>query len=193
ARLLVPGDFVHVGIGDIVPADLTLVEGDYLTIDQSALTGESLPVEKKAGEEVYSGSIARQGEMNGVVTATGMKTYFGKTAGLVEEASSISHFQRAVLRIGNFLIALTGVLVATIVVISMLRHDPAMETIQFALILAVASIPVALPAVLSVTMAVGAERLARFKAIVSRLVSIEEMAGMDILCTDKTGTLTKNE
>jgi H+-transporting ATPase len=193
ARLLVPGDAVLVKLGNIIPADLKLVEGDYLSVDQSALTGESLPVDKKAGDEAYSGSIAKQGEMTGVVTATGMKTYFGKTARLVEAAGTVSHFQRAVLSIGNFLILTTAGLVAIIVVAGLFRHNPLLEMVQFALILAVASIPVALPAVLSVTMAVGAERLARMKAIVSRLVSIEEMAGMDTLCSDKTGTLTKNE
>ena len=193
ARLLVPGDLVLVKLGNIVPADLKLVDGTFLSVDQSALTGESLPVDKKIGDEAYSGSIAKQGEMNGIVTATGMKTYFGKTAHLVEQATTVSHFQRAVLRIGNFLILVTIGLVLVIALAALFRRDPVMETIQFALILTVASIPVALPAVLSVTMAIGAERLAKFKAIVSRLVAIEEMAGMDMLCTDKTGTLTKNE
>ena len=193
AKLLVPGDLVHVKLGNIVPADLKLVEGAYLSVDQSALTGESLPVDKKAGDEAYSGSIAKQGEMDGVVVATGMKTYFGKTARLVEQAKTVSHFQRAVLRIGNFLILVTVGLVLLIGLAALFRHDPLLETAQFALILTVASIPVALPAVLSVTMAVGAERLARMRAIVARLVSIEEMAGMNVLCSDKTGTLTKNE
>jgi H+-transporting ATPase len=193
ARLLVPGDVVLVALGNVVPADLKLIEGSYLSVDQAALTGESLPVDKKIGDEAYAGSIAKQGEMTGVVTATGMSTYFGKTARLVEQAKTVSHFQRAVLRIGNFLILITIGLVLVIGLVALFRHDPFMETLQFALILTVASIPVALPAVLSVTMAIGAERLAKLKAIVSRLVSIEEMAGMDILCTDKTGTLTKNE
>jgi H+-transporting ATPase len=193
ARLIVPGDVVLVALGNIVPADMKLVAGDYLSVDQSALTGESLPVDKKRGDDAYSGSIAKQGEMTGLVTATGMNTYFGKTAGLVQQAKTVSHFQRAVLKIGNFLILTTVGLVLLIGVAALFRHDPLLETVQFALILTVASIPVALPAVLSVTMAVGAERLARMKAIVSRLVSIEEMAGMDILCSDKTGTLTKNQ
>jgi H+-transporting ATPase len=193
AKFLVPGDLVHVKLGNIVPADLKLVEGAYLSVDQSALTGESLPVDKKAGDDAYSGSIAKQGEMDGVVVATGMNTYFGKTAHLVEQAKTVSHFQRAVLRIGNFLILVTIGLVLVIGLAALFRHDPLLETVQFALILTVASIPVALPAVLSVTMAVGAERLARMRAIVARLVSIEEMAGMDMLCSDKTGTLTKNE
>jgi H+-transporting ATPase len=193
ARLLVPGDVVLVKLGNVVPADMKLIEGAYLSVDQSALTGESLPVDKKIGDDAYSGSIAKQGEMTGEVTATGMNTYFGKTAHLVEQAKTVSHFQRAVLRIGNFLILMTIGLVFCIGIAALYRHDPLMETVQFALILTVASIPVALPAVLSVTMAIGAERLAKLKAIVSRLVSIEEMAGMDILCSDKTGTLTKNE
>jgi H+-transporting ATPase len=193
ARLLVPGDVVLVKLGNIVPADLELREGDYLSVDQSALTGESLPVDKKKGDPAYSGSIVRQGEMRGVVTATGMKTYFGKTAQLVETAEQRSHFQQAVLRIGNFLILITLGLVAMILLIALFRGSSLISTLVFALILTVAAIPVALPAVLSVTMAVGASTLAAMKAIVSRLVSIEEMAGMDILCSDKTGTLTKNE
>lgn len=193
ARLLVPGDLVDIKLGGIIPADIRLVGGAYLSVDQSALTGESLPVDKKPGDTVYSGSIAKLGEMTGIVTATGMKTYFGQTAHLVEQAKTVSHFQRAVLRIGNFLILVTIGLVAMIGLAALFRRDPLIETAQFALILTVASIPVALPAVLSVTMAVGAERLAKMRAIVSRLVSIEEMAGMNMLCTDKTGTLTKNE
>jgi H+-transporting ATPase len=192
AHELVPGDLVLIRLGNIVPADVQLVAGGYLSVDQSALTGESLPVDKKAGDAAYSGSIAKLGEMTAVVTATGMNTYFGKTARLVQGAGTISHFQRAVLRIGNFLILCTVGLVALILVVALFRHDPLVETLLFALILTVAAIPVALPAVLSVTMAVGAERLARLKAIVSRLVAIEELAGLDVLCADKTGTLTQN-
>jgi H+-transporting ATPase len=193
ARLLVPGDVVSIKLGNIVPADVELHEGDYLSIDQSALTGESLPVDKKGGDTAYSGSIVRQGQMRAVVTATGMKTYFGKTAQLVESAEQRSHFQQAVLRIGNFLILVTLGLVALILLVALFRHQGFIGTLVFALILTVAAIPVALPAVLSVTLAVGASTLANMKAIVSRLVSIEEMAGMDLLCSDKTGTLTKNE
>jgi len=193
ARLLVPGDVVLVKLGNIVPADVELREGEYLSVDQSALTGESLPVNKKAGDTAYSGSVVRQGEMRAVVTATGMKTFFGKTAQLVETAEQHSHFQQAVLRIGNFLIMITVALVILILIVALLRGNDLVNTLVFALILTVAAIPVALPAVLSVTMAVGASRLAAMKAIVSRLVSIEEMAGMDLLCSDKTGTLTKNE
>jgi H+-transporting ATPase len=193
ARVLVPGDIIMVKLGDIIPADVKLLDGEYLSVDQSALTGESLPVDKKPADTAYSGSVVRMGEMTGLVTATGMRTYFGKTAGLVERAGTVSHFQRAVLKIGNFLILSTVGLVALILMVALFRHDPFVQTILFALILTVAAIPVALPAVLSVTMAVGAERLAGMRAIVSRLVSIEEMAGVDVLCSDKTGTLTKNE
>lgn len=192
ARELVPGDIVLVRLGNILPADVKLIEGEYLSVDESALTGESLPVDKKVGDVAYSGSIARRGEMRAIVTATGMSTFFGRTAKLVETAVTTSHFQRAVLKIGNFLIMVTLGLVVLILAAAFVRHDPLVETIQFALVLTVAAIPVALPAVLSVTMAVGAERLAGMKAIVSKLVSIEEMAGTDVLCSDKTGTLTQN-
>jgi H+-transporting ATPase len=193
ARLLVPGDVVLVKLGNIVPADIKFLDGDYLSIDQSALTGESLPVDKKVGDAAYSGSIVRQGQMRALVIATGMRTYFGKTAQLVETAQPRSHFQQAVLKIGNFLILITLGLVAIILLVALFRDQSLVNTLVFALILTVAAIPVALPAVLSVTMAVGASKLADMKAIVSRLVSIEEMAGMDLLGSDKTGTLTKNE
>ncbi len=193
ARVLVPGDIVLIKLGNIIPADMKLLAGEYLMVDQSTLTGESLPVDKKVGEEVYSGSIARLGEMIGIVTGTGMNTYFGRTAKLVETAKTTSHFQKAVLKIGNFLIRLTFVLVVIILIVTHLRGDPFLHTLLFALILTIAAIPVALPAVLTVTMAVGALELAKMKAIVSRLSSIEEMAGIDVLCSDKTGTLTKNQ
>jgi len=193
ARELVPGDVIRVRLGDIVPADARLLEGDPIEVDQSALTGESLPVTRKAGEAVFSGSIIRQGEIGALVYATGANTYFGKTAQLVQEAHTVSHFQRAVLKIGNYLIILAVVLVAAIVVVAIVRGDPILTTLQFALVLTVAAIPVAMPTVLSVTMAVGARLLARKKAIVTRLSAIEELAGVDILCSDKTGTLTQNK
>ncbi len=193
AKQLVPGDIVLIKLGNIIPADIKLLSGEYLTVDQSTLTGESLPVDKKVGEDVYSGSIVRLGEMIGIVSGTGMNTYFGRTAKLVETAKTVSHFQKAVLKIGNFLIHITLVLVAIILIVSYFRHVPFLHTLLFALILTIAAIPVALPAVLTVTMAVGALELAKLKAIVSKLSSIEEMAGMDILCSDKTGTLTKNQ
>ncbi len=193
ARELVPGDVVRLRLGDIVPADVKLVDGEYLSVDQSALTGESLPVDKKPGSVAYSGSVAKQGEMVALVTSTGDNTYFGQTARLVESASTVSHFQKAVLHIGDYLIYLSLGLVALLLIVQLFRHAPLLELVQFSLILVVASIPVAMPAVLSVTMAVGAMALSRMKAILSRLEAIEEMAGMDILCSDKTGTLTQNK
>jgi len=192
ARELVPGDMIRTRLGDIVPADAKLLEGDAVEVDQSALTGESLPVTRKAGETVYSGSVMKQGEIEAEVTATGEKTYLGKTAQLVEEAHTLSHFQKAVLKIGDYLIALAVVLVVVILAVSLFRGDKMTNTLQFVLVLTVAAIPVAMPTVLSVTMAVGARMLAAKKAIVSRLASIEELAGMDVLCSDKTGTLTQN-
>jgi H+-transporting ATPase len=193
ARELVPGDVARVRLGMIVPADLKLMDGDYLLADESALTGESMPVEKHIFDVAYSGSIVRQGEMNGLVVTTGMSTYFGRTAKLVEEAGKRSHFQKAVIKIGDYLIVLALVLVAVIFLVALFRHEGILETLQFALILTVAAIPAALPAVLSVTMAVGATALAKKEAIVSKLVAIEEMAGIDVLCSDKTGTITENK
>ena len=193
ARELVPGDVIRVRLGDIVPADARLLDGDPVEVDQSALTGESLPVTRKSGDAIFSGSIVRQGEIGALVYATGANTYFGKTAELVQGADTVSHFQRAVLKIGNYLIILAVVMVAGIVAVSIFRGDPILTTLQFALVLTVAAIPVAMPTVLSVTMAVGARLLAKKKAIVTRLVAIEELAGVDVLCADKTGTLTQNK
>ncbi|HVS75820.1 MAG TPA: plasma-membrane proton-efflux P-type ATPase, partial [Steroidobacteraceae bacterium] len=192
SRELVPGDLVRLRIGDIVPADARLLEGDPIEVDQSALTGESLPVSHASGDAVYSGSIVRRGELDALVYGTGRNTYFGKTAGLVEEARTVSHFQRAVLKIGDYLILVAIVMVVLILGVALYRGDPMLRTLEFVLVLTVAAIPVAMPTVLSVTMAVGARILARAQAIVSRLVSIEELAGMDLLCSDKTGTLTQN-
>ncbi|MDQ2845900.1 MAG: plasma-membrane proton-efflux P-type ATPase, partial [Actinomycetota bacterium] len=192
ARELVPGDVIRLRLGDIVPADARLLEGDEIEVDQSALTGESLPATCSAGNAVFSGSVVRRGEIGALVYATGTHTYFGKTAELVQDAHTVSHFQKAVLKIGNYLIILAVALVSVIVVVSVLRGDPILTTLQFALVLTVAAIPVAMPTVLSVTMAVGARLLAKKKAIVSKLVAIEELAGVDILCADKTGTLTQN-
>jgi H+-transporting ATPase len=189
----VPGDVIRVRLGDIVPADACLLEGDPVEVDQSTLTGESLPVTRKTGETVYSGSIIRQGEIEALVYGTGQSTYFGKTAQLVQEAHTVSHFQRAVLKIGDYLIALAVALVILILTVALFRGDRMVTTLQFALVLTVAAIPVAMPTVLSVTMAVGARLLALKQAIVSRLVAIEELAGMDVLCSDKTGTLTQNK
>jgi H+-transporting ATPase len=193
AAELVPGDVIRVRLGDIVPADARLLAGDPVEVDQSALTGESLPVTRKPGEAVFSGSIIRQGEIDAMVYATGADTYFGKTAQLVQEAHTVSHFQRAVLKIGDYLIILAVALVVLILAVALFRHDPILTTLEFALVLLVAAIPVAMPTVLSVTMAVGARLLAKAEAIVTRLSAIEELAGVDVLCSDKTGTLTQNK
>lgn len=198
AKALVPGDILRLYLGDVVPADCKLFDGAYLSIDQAALTGESLPVSKKVGDDAYSGSIVKQGEMLAVATATGGNTFFGRTAKLVASAGNASHFQKAVMKIGNFLIVM-AILLASILVIDRLfamrghyNHADILRLAELVLILLVASVPVAMPAVLSVTMALGAQMLARKKAIVSRLESIEELAGIDTLCSDKTGTLTQN-
>ncbi|MGC8492740.1 MAG: plasma-membrane proton-efflux P-type ATPase [Syntrophobacteraceae bacterium] len=193
AKGLVPGDVIRVRLGDIIPADVKLVEGEYLSIDQSALTGESLPVNMGPGDIAYSGSIAKQGEMVALVTGTGGNTFFARTAKLVETAGAVSHFQKAVMKIGNFLIIIAVALSIILVVVELHRRLPVLTLVEFVLILVVASIPVAMPAVLSVTMALGALALSKMKAIVSRLESIEEMAGIDVLCSDKTGTLTLNQ
>ncbi|MGB7150066.1 MAG: HAD-IC family P-type ATPase, partial [Terriglobales bacterium] len=190
---LVPGDVIRLCLGDIVPADARLLAGDPVQVDQSALTGESLPATRKPGEAVFSGSIIKRGETDAMVYATGTNTYFGKTAELVQGAHTVSHFQRAVLKIGNYLIVLAVALVAVIVTTALLRHDPILSTLEFALVLLVAAIPVAMPTVLSVTMAVGARLLAKKQAIVTKLSAIEELAGVDVLCSDKTGTLTQNK
>ena len=187
------GDLIHIRIGDIVPADTRLLEGDPVMVDQSALTGESLPVTRKSGEAVYSGSILKQGEIDGLVYGTGQNTYFGKTAHLVETAHTVSHFQRAVLKIGDYLIFIAIGLMVLILTVALFRGDKMLTTLQFALVLTVAAVPVAMPAVLSVTMAVGARILARKQAIVTHLAAMEELAGIDVLCSDKTGTLTQNK
>ena len=199
---LVPGDVITVTAGEIVAADCLLIEGDYLSVDQSALTGESLPVSKGIGDGAYSGSIAKQGTMTAVVTATGNQTFFGRTAKLVASAGAKSHSEKAVLQIGDFLIILAAALAVVLVGFQVYRDVVAADVwtwstigaiAQFVLVLLIASVPVAMPAVMSVTMALGALALSKEKAIVSRLSAIEELAGVDVLCSDKTGTLTMNQ
>jgi H+-transporting ATPase len=190
---LVPGDRIRLRLGDIIPADAKLAGSGFLSVDQSALTGESLPVEKKAEDSAYSGTVVKQGEMDALVAATGGSTFFGQTARLVSHAKTASHFQKAVLNIGDYLIYLSLGLAAILLLVRLTAGDSWLTLMQFVLILIVASIPVAMPAVLTVTMAIGSVALTRMKAIVTRLESIEEMAGMDVLCSDKTGTLTQNK
>jgi len=195
AAELVPGDIIKLKIGNIIPADVLLVgQGDFLQVDQSALTGESLPVNKKPGEEAWANTVVKQGEMVAVVTGTGLNTRFGKTVGLVAKAEMTgrSHFKQMVIRVGDFLILVTIVVIVILVLLGISRHEPEVDLLIYALVLTISAIPVAMPAVLTVTMAIGATVLARKQAIVSRLDAIEELAGVDVLCSDKTGTLTQN-
>jgi len=196
AKELVPDDIIKIKIGDVVPADcLLLGGGEFLQVDQSALTGESLAVNKQVNEELYANAIIKQGEMVAKVTATALNTYFGKTVGLIAKAEKEehSHFQAMIIKVGNFLILITLVLIGVIIYIGIKRHEPLLDLLIFSLILTISAIPVAMPAVLTVTMALGARALAAKEAIVTKLSAIEEAAGMDILCSDKTGTLTQNK
>ncbi|XP_050142027.1 ATPase 11, plasma membrane-type-like [Malus sylvestris] len=193
ASVLVPGDIISIKLGDIIPADARLLEGDALKIDQSALTGESLPVTKNAGDGVYSGSTCKQGELEAVVIATGVHTFFGKAAHLVENTTHVGHFQQVLTSIGNFCICsiATGLVIELLVFICQKRgYRPSVDNL---LVLLIGGIPIAMPTVLSVTMAIGSHRLAQQGAITKRMTAIEEMAGMDVLCSDKTGTLTLNK
>ncbi|WP_083746398.1 plasma-membrane proton-efflux P-type ATPase [Mycobacterium terramassiliense] len=192
ARELVPGDVVRVRLGDVVPADLRVLDDVTLEVDQSALTGESLAVSRGQGQGLYSGSVLVRGEADALVCTTGASSYMGKTTALVETAGTVSHFQRAVLRIANYLIVIAVALVTLTIAVSLVRGNPVLQTLEFALVVTIASIPVALPAVLSVTMAVGARQLAHRQAVVSHLPAVEELGGIDLLCSDKTGTLTQN-
>ncbi|CAI9098956.1 OLC1v1035696C1 [Oldenlandia corymbosa var. corymbosa] len=194
AAILVPGDLISVKLGDIIPADARLLEGDPLKIDQSALTGESLPVTKHPGQEVFSGSTCKQGEIEAVVIATGVHTFFGKAAHLVDSTNQVGHFQKVLTSIGNFCICSIALGMAIeIVVMYPIQHRRYREGIDNLLVLLIGGIPIAMPTVLSVTMAIGSHRLSQQGAITKRMTAIEEMAGMDVLCSDKTGTLTLNK
>lgn len=193
ASILVPGDIVSIKLGDIIPADARLLEGDPLKIDQSALTGESLPVTKRTGDEVFSGSICKQGEIEAVVIATGVNTFFGKAAHLVDTTEVVGHFQQVLTSIGNFCICSIAVgMILEIIVMFPVQHRSYRDGINNLLVLLIGGIPIAMPTVLSVTLAIGSHRLSQQGAITKRMTAIEEMAGMDVLCSDKTGTLTLN-
>lgn len=194
AAILVPGDIISIKLGDIIPADARLLEGDPLKIDQSALTGESLPVTKNPGDEVFSGSTCKQGEIEAVVIATGVHTFFGKAAHLVDSTNQVGHFQKVLTAIGNFCICsiAIGMFVEAIVMYP-IQHRKYRDGIDNLLVLLIGGIPIAMPTVLSVTMAIGSHRLSQQGAITKRMTAIEEMAGMDVLCSDKTGTLTLNK
>ncbi|KAL9677395.1 hypothetical protein QQ045_005624 [Rhodiola kirilowii] len=194
AAILVPGDIITIKLGDIVPADVRLLEGDPLKIDQSALTGESLPVNKNSGDEVYSGSTCKQGEIQAVVIATGVHTFFGKAAHLVDSTNNVGHFQQVLTAIGNFCICSIAIgMLNEIIVMYPIQKRPYRKGIDNLLVLLIGGIPIAMPTVLSVTMAIGSHRLSQQGAITKRMTAIEEMAGMDVLCSDKTGTLTLNK
>ncbi|EOY26003.1 hypothetical protein QUC31_011884 [Theobroma cacao] len=194
AAILVPGDIISIKLGDIIPADARLLDGDPLKIDQSALTGESLPVSKNSGDEVFSGSTVKQGEIEAVVIATGVHTFFGKAAHLVDSTNNVGHFQKVLTAIGNFCICSIAIgMVIEILVMYPIQRRRYRDGIDNLLVLLIGGIPIAMPTVLSVTMAIGSHRLSQQGAITKRMTAIEEMAGMDVLCSDKTGTLTLNK
>jgi plasma-membrane proton-efflux P-type ATPase len=192
ARELVPGDIVRVRPGDIIPADLKLLTG-ALTVDQSALTGESKDADKKPGEVLSSGSVVRRGEGNGVVMLTGAKTYFGRTTQLVQEARPKLHIEAVVAKVVRWLFVIVGALLGMVVVLSLIRGAPLIEMVPLMLVLLMSAVPVALPVMFTVSMAVGSKELAKRGVLVTRLSAAEDAATMDVLCADKTGTITMNQ
>ncbi|OYV38935.1 MAG: plasma-membrane proton-efflux P-type ATPase, partial [Thiomonas sp. 20-64-5] len=191
AEQVVPGDVVHIRAGDIVPADLLLFDG-AVSLDQAALTGESLPVDAGKDKPAYTGAIVRQGEASGTVSATGAHTYFGHTAELVRSSSAPSHMQRTIFAIVKRLVLFDAGLVALVIGFALWHHLPLLDTAVFALMLLVASVPVALPATYTLATAVSSQWLAHQGVLVTRLPAVEEAAAMDTLVSDKTGTLTQN-
>ncbi|HSQ62397.1 MAG TPA: plasma-membrane proton-efflux P-type ATPase [Polyangiaceae bacterium] len=189
---LVPGDVVHVRMGDFVPADLRLEEGDVL-LDRSTLTGESAPVEARGGEVAAAGSVVRRGEATGEVVATGVRTVFGRTVSLIQEAQGKSHLEALVLTMVTSFVALDGVLAALVFSVALSKGERLVEIAPFVLMLLIASVPVALPAMFTLATAVGSAELARRNVLVTRLAALEEVAALDVLCSDKTGTLTQNK
>jgi plasma-membrane proton-efflux P-type ATPase len=192
ARELVPGDIVRVRPGDIIPADVKLLTG-ALTVDQSALTGESKDADKVPGEVLSSGSVLRRGEGNGVVMLTGAKTYFGRTTELVQEARPKLHIEAVVAKVVRWLFLIVGALLAVVVVLSLIRGAPLLEMVPLMLVLLMSAVPVALPVMFTVSMAVGSKELAKSGVLVTRLSAAEDAATMDVLCVDKTGTITMNQ
>jgi len=192
ARELVPGDIVRVRPGDILPADVKLLTGT-LSVDQSALTGESKDIDKKPSDVLSSGSIVRQGEGNGVLMLTGAKTYFGRSTELVQQARLKLHIEAVVAKIVRWLFVIVGVLVVVVVVMALIRGVPLVEMITLMLVLLMSAVPVALPVMFTVSMAVGSKELAKRGVLVTRLSAAEDAATMDVLCVDKTGTITMNK
>ncbi len=192
ARELVPGDIVRVRPGDIIPADIKLLAG-ALTADESALTGESKDVDKAPGAVLSSGSVVRRGEGNGVVILTGAKTYFGRTTELVQEARPKLHIEAVVAKVVRWLFVIVGVLISVVVVLSLIRGAPLIEMVPLMLVLLMSAVPVALPVMFTVSMAVGSKELAKRGVLVTRLSASEDAATMDVLCVNKTGTITMNQ
>ncbi|MGZ8839835.1 MAG: plasma-membrane proton-efflux P-type ATPase, partial [Candidatus Aminicenantales bacterium] len=192
ARELVPGDIVRLRAGDVVPADVQ-VANDSLAADQSALTGESLAVEKGVGDLVYSGSVITQGEATGIVLRTGAGTKFGRTVELIQVARPKLHMEAVVTKLVRSLLVIIGGLLALTVAVSIVRDMAILEILPLMLVLLLSAIPVALPVMYTVSMAVGARELAKRSVLVTRLSATEDAATMDVLCVDKTGTLTLNE
>ena len=192
ASELVPGDIIHVRMGDIVPADVKIISG-VVDSDQSALTGESNPVRRSTDGDIYSGSVLKKGEATGIVTATGSQTYFGKTTELVKKAGSESHLEKLILSIVKYLVIIDVFLVGLLLVFSSIYSISYVDTIPFALVVLIASIPVALPATFTIATAIGALDMSRRGALVTRLSAVEDAASMDTICFDKTGTLTQNK
>jgi plasma-membrane proton-efflux P-type ATPase len=192
ARELVPGDIVRMRPGDIIPADVKLLTGT-LSVDQSALTGESKDADKAPGEVLSSGSVVRRGEGNGVVMLTGAKTYFGRTTELVEKARPKLHIEAVVAKIVRWLFLIVGALLSVVIVMSLIRGAPLLEVVPLMLVLLMSAVPVALPVMFTVSMAVGSKELAKSGVLVTRLSAAEDAATMDVLCVDKTGTITMNQ
>src|SRR5271163_1554724 len=188
---LVPGDMVKLSLGGVVGADVRLDEGEVL-LDQSMLTGESVPIEAGAGAQTYAGALVRRGEAVAEVTATGARTKFGRTAELVRSAHVVSSQQKAVLRVVRNLAVFNGILIVMLVAYAHVLKMPLVEIIPLVLTAVLASIPVALPATFTLAGALGARALAKLGVLPTRLSAVDEAASMDVLCADKTGTLTRN-
>src|SRR5512139_3071675 len=191
ARELVPGDIVRVRPGDIIPADVKLLTG-ALTVDQSALTGESKDADKAPGEVLSSGSVVRRGEGNGVVMLIGAKTYFGRTTELVQQARPKLHIEAVVGKVVRWLFVIVGALLGVVAILSLIRGEPLLEMVPLLLVLLMSAVPVALPVMFTVSMAFGSKELAKRGVLVTRLSAAEDAATMDVLCADKTGTITMN-
>ena len=177
--------------GDIIPADVKVLAGE-LTVDQSALTGESKDARKLPGEVLSSGSVVRRGEGNGVVMLTGAKTYFGRTTELVQQARPKLHIEAVVTKVVRWLFVIVGAMIGVVVILSLIRGEPLLQIVPLLLVLLMSAVPVALPVMFTISMAVGSKELAKRGVLVTRLSAAEDAATMDMLCVDKTGTITMN-